>query len=567
MRNFMVKERIEKGWSGDRKYCVTGEDGVRYLLRISDPSQYEAKRSEFQKMKQVAALGVPMCQPLEFGTCEEGVYSLQSWIDGEDAEELIPGLSDTQQYVYGLQAGQILRRIHSIPAPAAQENWEPRFLRKMDTKIRKYGECPLRYENGQAFLDYLSGNRHLLKGRPQVYQHGDYHIGNMMIGRDGKLYIIDFNRNDYGDPWEEFNRIVWCAQKSSLFASGMVNGYFDHQVPMEFWRLLALYISSNMLSSLYWAIPFGQEEVDTMRKQAADVLSWHDNMRNPIPAWYFPGYYLQELDGILYKLKKAYDFSFLKEYGRVFRVFDDQDSGNICFGTEKDGQRYFIKFAGAFPEGYTGEPKDAVARLKAALPVYRDLKCRQLIELLEAGEIGGGYAMVFRWAEGTCMGRMYPASHRRFLELPVEARLAVFGEILSFFRVVAAQNYVAVDFYDGSILYDFENGKTTICDIDFFRKQPCTNDMGRMWGSSRFQAPEEYRLGAVLDEVTNVYTLGATAFALFGGYCRTRDQWQLDEGLFAVAARAVRDERAGRQSSIECFYEEWNAALAESRFP
>lgn len=28
------------------------------------------------------------------------------------------------------------------------------------------------------------------------------------------------------------------------------------------------------------------------------------------------------------------------------KVFDDQDSGNICFGTEKDGQRYFIKFAG-----------------------------------------------------------------------------------------------------------------------------------------------------------------------------------------------------------------------------
>ena len=101
------------------------------------------------------------------------------------------------------------------------------------------------YENGQAFIDYINDNRHLLKGRPQTYQHGDYHIGNMMIGRDGKLYIIDFNRNDYGDPWEEFNRIVWGAQKSPLFASGMVNGYFDHDVPMEFWKLLALYISSN----------------------------------------------------------------------------------------------------------------------------------------------------------------------------------------------------------------------------------------------------------------------------------------------------------------------------------
>lgn len=29
----------------------------------------------------------------------------------------------------------------------------------------------------------------------------------MIISPEGKLSIIDFNRNDYGDPWEEVNRI------------------------------------------------------------------------------------------------------------------------------------------------------------------------------------------------------------------------------------------------------------------------------------------------------------------------------------------------------------------------
>jgi len=48
--------------------------------------------------------------------------------------------------------------------------------------------------------------------------------------------------------------------------------------------------------------------------------------------------------------------------------------------------------------------------------------------------------------------------------------------------------------------------------------------MGRMWGSSRFQSPEEYQLGADIDEVTNVYTIGTTAFALFGEYNRTREK-------------------------------------------
>ena len=289
MKNYISKVQIDKGWSGDKKYCITDENGGKYLLRVSDISQYDTKQAEFNRMKQVASLGVPMCKPIEFGTCEEGVYSIQGWIDGGDAEQVIPGCSDTEQYAYGLEAGRILRKIHSIPAPETQEDWEIRFSRKMDNKIKKYCECPVKYENGLAFIDYINENRHLLKNRPQSYQHGDYHIGNMMIGRDGRLYIIDFNRNDYGDPWEEFNRIVWCAQKAPLFASGMVNGYFNNHVPTEFWRLLALYIASNTLSSVYWALPFGQGEVDIMLNQGKEVLAWYDNMRKPVPTWYFKG--------------------------------------------------------------------------------------------------------------------------------------------------------------------------------------------------------------------------------------------------------------------------------------
>ena len=555
--NFVTKEPINKGWSKDKKYFVTDENGNRYLLRVSDIAEYDKKQSEFNMMKQVASFGVPMCQPIEFGTCDEGVYSIQSWFDGDDAEEVIATLSDTEQYVYGLEAGRILKKIHSIPAPATQEDWEIRFNCKMDYKIKKYTECPLKYENGQAFIDYINENRHLLKNRPQTYQHGDYHIGNMMIDRNGKLYIIDFNRNDYGDPWEDIKAITWDVEASQMFASGRINGYFDSDVPEEFWRIFALYISCGILSSLPWAIPFGEEQIQVMVNQAKEVLSWYNNMKNPVPTWYSKGYYLQYIDGIPFKLKSPFDFSFLSEYGRVFKVFDDQDSGNICFGIEKDGQRYFIKFAGAPTEQYNGDPADAIARLKATLPVYSDLKHKNLIELVEAKDIAGGFMMMFKWVDGDCMGRMYTAQHKKFMALSVQDKLKVFADILDFFEYIASQNYVAIDFYDGSIMYDFECGKTTICDIDFYRKQPCINDMGRMWGSSLFQSPEEYQLGAVIDEVTNVYTIGATAFALFGEYNRTRDKWQLSDELFEVATRAVNDDRTKRQQSIRQLIDEW----------
>lgn len=265
----------------------------------------------------------------------------------------------------------------------------------------------------------------------------------------------------------------------------------------------------------------------------------------------------QYIDGVSFKLKSAFDFGFLSEYGTVFKVYDNQLSGNICFGTEKDGRRYFVKFAGSPTQQYNGNPEDAVARLKSALPVYSDLHHENLIQLVEAKEIGGGFAMVFKWVDGGCLARTYPDDHRRFMQLSTSARMTIFRDILSFFEYVASQHYVAIDFYGGSIMYDFENGKTTICDIDFFRKQPCVNNMGRMWGSSRFQSPEEFQFGAVLDEITNVYTVGATAFALFGGYNRTQDKWQLSDKLFGVATKAVSDDRSGRQQSIKQFRDEW----------
>ena len=285
---FETYEQITKGWSEDKKYCVTKSDGVKYLLRITSISRYETRKSLFEMLQQVAALDVPMCVPVDFGTCEDGVYSLQSWIDGEDLENILPALSETEQYVLGLKSGEILHKMHSIPAPITQEDWATRFNHKADTKIEKYRECGLRFDGDEHIINYVEKNRHLLNNRPQCFQHGDYHVGNMMI-ENGELKIIDFDRYDFGDPWEEFNRIVWSAKASPFFATGQLNGYFCSELPIDFFKLLAFYIALNTLASIPWAIPFGQSDIDTMMKQSQDVLVWFDSMNNPVPTWYVSG--------------------------------------------------------------------------------------------------------------------------------------------------------------------------------------------------------------------------------------------------------------------------------------
>lgn len=276
---------ISKGWSGDQKYCATSVDGAKYFLRTCSKDKKYKVETMFKVQRQLATLGVSVSKPVMFGECAEGFYFLQAWIDGQDAEEVISKLDVHKQYRYGLEAGRMLKTIHSIPAPKEQIGWALRFNEKMNRKIKMFNDCAIKFDGADNIVDYIESNRYLLKDRPQTFQHGDYHIGNMMIEND-RLIIIDFDRYDYGDPWEEFNRIVWSAQASPKFATGMIDGYFSHKIPSEFWGLLALYISSNLLSSIPWAIPFGESEINTMLNLAKDVLNWYNNMQSIIPNWY-----------------------------------------------------------------------------------------------------------------------------------------------------------------------------------------------------------------------------------------------------------------------------------------
>ena len=290
---FASKTLIEKGWSSDRKYRAVNSEGEVFLLREMPGAEYGMWLPWYERQKEFARRGVPMCDTLEFGPMPGGgVYAVQRWIDGEDLEPALARMTEEEQYRYGLEAGRILCIIHSLPVPDGLPDWEEKFNKKIERKIKGYLDCPLRFEGDGAVFRYLEENRGLLKGRPNACQHGDYHVGNMMLENraegPGRLTVIDFNREDFGDPWEEFNRIVWCAAASPLFASGRIDGYFGgpEKVPELFWRLLWLYIASNTLSSVYWAIPFGEREIKTMLHQAADVLRWTDGLTNPVPAWY-----------------------------------------------------------------------------------------------------------------------------------------------------------------------------------------------------------------------------------------------------------------------------------------
>ena len=71
-------------------------------------------------------------------------------------------------------------------------------------------------------------------------------------------------------------------------------------------------------------------------------------------------------------------------------------------------------------------------------------------------------------------------------------------------------------------------------------------------------SPEEFELGAVIDERSNVFLMGAAAFCLFGGEMdRSLNKWNLSERLYNVAAKAVSLDKKDRYQSIGEYMEAW----------
>lgn len=279
-------EEINKGWSSDKKIYVQTNNHQEFLIRVSSIDTFEEKKIEYDKMQELYALGIPMSQPLDIGIHKETVQTLFTWIVGEDAQEVLPALNESKQYELGYQAGSILKKIHQIPAPHNLEPWESSFDRKIERNIQNYQNCDIKYTKGELFLNYIEENRHLIQNRPLTFQHGDFHTGNMILSSTNELSIIDFNRWSYGDPWEEFNRIDFSAQVSSAFATGQIDGYFSGNPPMEFFKLMALYISVNALNALPWAKNYSQNEVQTTQKKAISILEWYDGLKIIVPKWY-----------------------------------------------------------------------------------------------------------------------------------------------------------------------------------------------------------------------------------------------------------------------------------------
>lgn len=238
--------------------------------------------------------------------------------------------------------------------------------------------------------------------------------------------------------------------------------------------------------------------------------------------------------------------------GEVFTTFDAQDSGNVSYGVRVGNRRYFVKTAGR-----SEDPEHAarVAWLRNAVAIATSCKHRALPALDRVIESEAGPLLVYDWFDGELFGvpsarRDDPASSfARFCALPVPTIATALTTIYELHVELARAGWVAVDFYDGCLMYDFAAQELRVIDLDMYSRGPFTNTMGRMFGSTRFMAPEEFEMGARIDERTTVFNLGRAAFVFLGERGTATER--------TAATRACSPDPAARFGTVEAFLAAW----------
>ena len=281
---------VDKGWSADRKFRVETQAGAQLLLRLSDGEKFEQKRREFEMIRGFSATGVPMSMPLAFGRCEGGrAYMLLTYIEGEDLETVLPRLSEAKQYDLGRAAGDMLKKLHGLPLSAADRPAATKREKKL-AQLSRYEACDVRIPGDEPLIRFVRENIGCIWQEAPVYLHGDFHPGNLIYRPDGSLGVIDFNRWEVGDPYEEFYKLQSFAREISVpYCVGQIRAYFSDHVPQAFWRAQAVYVAHAALFSILWAKPFGQRDMDGMVRRCRLAMDDYDGFATLVPKW-FPSY-------------------------------------------------------------------------------------------------------------------------------------------------------------------------------------------------------------------------------------------------------------------------------------
>ena len=207
-------------------------DGARQalILRRDPPGAVRVGGMplEARMFRAATAAGVPVPELHASGDADEALlgtgFLVMDRLEGETIARKIlrdPEYAVARQVTVG-QMGTALARLHAVPIDSI-EGLEPSdAMTKYRTTLHESG---LQSPTFELAFRWLEANRPT--NRPTTVVHGDFRLGNVIIGPDGLVAVLDWELAHIGDPMADFGWL--CARVWRFGGPGPVAGMGTYQ--------------------------------------------------------------------------------------------------------------------------------------------------------------------------------------------------------------------------------------------------------------------------------------------------------------------------------------------------
>lgn len=213
-------------WSFD----AVAEDGaVRPLILRRDPPEAPGSHMSIEASAIQAAshAGVPEPEIIAYGddvTALDAPFIVMERVEGETLARRIlrdEAYADVRPLL-AEQCGEILARIHSIPLDEVPGLVHSDVLLDVSGTIRSFDDASPALDIG---LRWLEDRRP--PSTDEVVVHGDFRNGNLVVGPEGILAVLDWELVHRGDPMQDLGYL--CVRAWRFGEDRPVGGFGDYE--------------------------------------------------------------------------------------------------------------------------------------------------------------------------------------------------------------------------------------------------------------------------------------------------------------------------------------------------
>lgn len=254
-----VELRQFTGGASRQVYAIEARDGtgaaVRAVLRRDPPGHGDPARmhAEAVCLRAAGAAGVPVPAVLADGATAPGIdapYLLMERVEGESIPRKLqrdPAFAAVRDRLAG-DLGYVLGLIHRAPLDTLGilDDHDP--LATIEQIYRDLDDPRPAVEAGLRWL-----REHRPAGRPKALVHGDFRLGNFLIGRDGVRAVLDWELAHLGNPIEDLGWL--CVRAWRFGAQAPVGGLGSREQLLDGYERSAGYRPTA--AELHWWEVFG----------------------------------------------------------------------------------------------------------------------------------------------------------------------------------------------------------------------------------------------------------------------------------------------------------------------